>query len=258
MTSRKDERDRLREVREEKQADADARQRQRMVAVYAGAAFVAILVIVGVVIAVSNGGGETSGDAHVSLQSGQTNGVALDERAGTAPPEAEQVDLAQGARAAGCEVRAKLPIEGRSHLSPEAATPRYKTNPPTSGNHIAPPYQQADGAYAQTPGAMNVVHSLEHGRVALQYSDGLSEKDQLELRGLYDSAYSAALFFPNGDMPYEVAVSSWGELLGCSSYRGASTLAAIRSFAGRYQGTAPEPVEAFGPLAGPTFASESS
>jgi len=150
MASREEERDRLREAREEKQADADARQRRRMLAVYSGAGFVAILVIVGVVLAVSSGGGGgASGDAHVSLQSGQTNGIALDERVGTAPSKAKQLDLAQAARAAGCVVRAKLPIEGRSHLPLEAPTPTYKTDPPTSGNHVEPPYQQADGAYAE-------------------------------------------------------------------------------------------------------------
>ncbi len=258
MSSRKEERDRLREAREEKEGEAEVRQRQRLIAAYSAAGFLAILLLVGAVIAFSGGNEDASGNAHVSLQSGQTNGIALDERAGTEPPKAKQTNLKVAAREAGCEVQTKLPIEGRSHLSPEATAPEYATNPPTSGNHVAPPYQQADGAYSDTPGAMNVVHALEHGRLTLQYDGGLTEADQLELRGLYDSAYSAALFFPNEEMPYEVAATSWGEMLGCESYRGAATLDAIRAFGAKYQGTAPEPLEAFGPLAGPTFAGEPS
>ena len=259
MPSRKEERQQLRELREKKEAAQKTGERKRLVAAYSGAGFLAIIIVIGGIIALSGGGGGANGsDAHVSLQSGQTNGVAVDERVGTEPPKAAQADPRLAARAAGCEVRAKLPIEGRSHLPQDAPAPKYKTNPATSGNHVLPPYQQADGTYAETPGAMNVVHSLEHGRVALQYSGDLAEADQLALRGVYDDAYSAALFFPNDEIPYEVAVSSWGEMLGCATYDGAATLDAIRAFGARYQGTSPEPIEAFGPLAGPTFANSPS
>ena len=258
MPSRKEERERLRQLREEKEGEQQRRQRRRVLAAYSGAGFLAILVMVGGIIALSGGSGTSGGDAHVSLQSGQTNGVALDERAGLEPPAVRQPALARAARAAGCEVRTKLPIEGRSHLPQNAPTPQYKTNPPTSGNHVQPPYQQADGAYAETPARMNVVHALEHGRVTLQYSSSLPEADQLTLRGVYDDTFSAALLFPNDEMPYEVAVSSWGEMLGCTTYKGSATLDAIRAFGTEYQGTAPEPIEAFGPLAGPTFAGSGS
>lgn len=229
-----------------------ARRRKRLSAAYSGAAFLAIIPVVVVIVVAASRGGETS-SARISLQSGQTNGVAIDERLGIEPPAVEEPDLAHARQAAGCEVRAKLPIEGRSHLPPGAPAPSYDTNPPTSGNHVTPPFQQADGAYAATPGEMNVVHSLEHGRVAIQYSSALPEEDQLALRGLYDDAYSAALFFPNDKMPYDLAVASWGELLGCFSYQGAATLDTIRAFGAKYQGTAPEPIEAFGPLVGPSF-----
>ncbi|MGD9734145.1 MAG: DUF3105 domain-containing protein [Solirubrobacterales bacterium] len=257
MASRKEERERLRELREEKEAELKARQRKRLLAAYSGGAFLAIIVVVGGIIALAGNSGE-SGSAHVSLQSGQTNGVAVDERYGIEPPPVEQADLHLAATAAGCEVRAKLPIEGRSHLPEDSPAPKYSSNPATSGNHVLPPYQQADGAYAETPQPVSVVHSLEHGRIAVQYSSELPEEDQRALRGVYDNAYSAALLFPNDRMPYEVAVSSWGELLGCFSYQGQATLDAIRAFGARYQGTAPEPVEAFGPLAGPTFAGSSA
>lgn len=105
---------------------------------------------------------------------------------------------------------------------------------------------------------MNIVHALEHGRVTLQYSSDLPEADQLTLRGVYDDAFSAVILFPNDEMPYEVAVSPWGEMLGCKTYKGSATLDAIRAFGAEYQGTAPEPIEAFGPLAGPTFAGSAS
>ena len=258
MASDKENRERLREAREKKEVEEKASERKKLAIAYAGAGLLALLIIgaflFGVVL---KDDGDSGGEAHVALQSGQTNGVELDERAGTKPPPVKQDDLQVAAREADCEVRAKLPIEGRTHLAPEAPTPKYGTTPATSGDHVAPPYMQADGAYAETPEEMNVVHALEHGRLTLQYSSELGEPEQLELRGLYDSAYSAALFFPNEEMPYEVAVSSWGEMMGCESYRGQATLDAIRAFGAEYQGTAPEPLEAFGPLAGPSFAEPS-
>ena len=64
----------------------------------------------------------------------------------------------------------------------------------------------------------------------IQYSPDLPEKNQLELKGLYDTMYGATLLFPNEEMPYEVAATTWTNLLGCKQYKGASTLDAIRAF----------------------------
>ena len=92
----------------------------------------------------------------------------------------------------------------------------------------------------------------------IQYDPSLSEKQQLEIKGLYDTEYAGALLFPNAKMPYEVAATTWTNLLGCKTYKGAITLDAIRDFGrltwGRYGG---EPVDGFGPLDGPTPANPS-
>ena len=64
----------------------------------------------------------------------------------------------------------------------------------------------------------------------IQYSPDLPEKDQLALKGLYDTMYGATLLFPNDNMPYEVAATTWTNLLGCPNYKGAITLDAIRAF----------------------------
>jgi hypothetical protein len=194
------------------------------------------------------------GDAHLNPASGITNGAPLDDRCGTPPPPLDVTNLKQAAREAGCDLRLGLKDEGHQHVT---GSVRYGTNPPTSGNHN--PVPQADGAYLEMPPTTSFVHSLEHGRLEIQYSADLPEEQQLELRGLYDSLYSGALLFPNGDMPYEVAATTWTNLLGCKTYKGAVTLAAIRAFGeqtwGRFGG---EPVDAFGPLTGPTPASPSS
>jgi len=248
---REEERERLRQAREERESSRAKAGKRRLVAVYAVAGVVGLAVVGGIVavIASSSGG---SGDSHINQGSGSTNGVKPDEREGTAPPAVQVANLKQAANRAGCTLRLMLRDEGHEHIAPTAATPGYETDPPTSGPHAEAPFQQADGAYSEMPGEIFLVHSLEHGRLQIQYSPELPEEDQLALKGLYDTLYGGALFFPNSNMDYEVAATAWTNLLGCPEYKGAITLDAIRDFGrqvwGKYGG---EPVNAFN-LKGPT------
>ncbi len=161
-------------------------------------------------------------------------------------------NLQAAAKAAGCKLQLNLKDEGHQHIPVGSKPPEYETNPPTSGNHVEPPYQQADGAYSEMPLEIDIVHSLEHGRMEIQYSPDLSDEDQLALKGLYDTMYGATLLFPNERMPYAVAATTWTNLIGCPTYKGAATLDAIRAFGkqtwGKYGG---EPVAAFA-FTGPT------
>ena len=45
------------------------------------------------------------------------------------------------------------------------------------------------------------VHSLEHGRIEIQYSPDLPEDDQLALKGVFDQQPDGMLLFPNDEMP---------------------------------------------------------
>jgi hypothetical protein len=250
---RKEERERLRQLREERKSRNSKSSRQRLLAVYAAAGAIGLAVIAGVVIVIaSSGGGNGNGGAHINQATGSTNGVAPDERDGTAPAAIKVANLKRAARQAGCVLRLRLKDEGHGHIPPSSSTPDYGTNPPTSGRHAESPYQQADGAYSAMPREIFAVHSLEHGRMAIQYGPDLPGKDQLALKGLYDTMYGGVLLFPNSNMDYAVAATTWTNLLGCREYRGAITLDAIRDFGkatwGRYGG---EPVNAFS-ISGPT------
>jgi len=230
--------------------------RNRLILGYAIASTVVLAIAVAVFVLASGGDddGAPEGDAHINLNAsiGSTNGIEPDNRAGTVAAAAKIANLAAAAKAAGCELRLKLKDEGHDHIPVGSPPPGYKTNPPTSGDHVDPPYQQADGAYAEMPEEIDIVHSLEHGRLEIQYSPDLPEAGQLALKGLYDTMYGATLLFPNEKMPYEVAATTWTNLLGCPTYEGAATLDAIRAFGkatwGRYGG---ESAEAF-PFTGPT------
>jgi hypothetical protein len=251
-----DERERLRQERIAGERGEEGSNRNRLIVGYAIVSIVvlAIAVLVFVLASGDSEGGAAEGEAHINLNAsiGSTNGVEPDSRAGTPPPAVRVSNLAAAAKQAGCILRLHLKDEGHEHIPVGSPPPDYKTNPPTSGPHVEPPYQQADGAYAETPAEIDYVHSLEHGRLEIQYSPKLPEANQLALKGLYDTMYGATLLFPNGKMPYAVAATTWTNLLGCPAYRGASTLDAIRAFGkgtwGKYGG---EPVEAF-PFTGPT------
>lgn len=254
------ERERLRQERIAAEEGEKSSGRNRLIVGYAVVSTVVLVVAVLAFVLIGGGddsssaGGTGDGDAHINLNEevGNTNGVQPDERAGIAPPPPKTTDVKEAAQKANCELRLKLPDEGNTHLPEGADPPNYKTSPPTSGNHVEPPYQQADGAYSEPPEPLNVVHSLEHGRLAIQYSPELPEQDQLELKGLYDTMYGASLLFPNDEMVYEVAATTWTNLLACREYKGAATLDAIRAFGketwGKYGG---EPVFAF-TFTGPT------
>lgn len=248
------ERDRLRQERIEAE-EKDARSgSNRLIVTYAIVTTVVLAAAVLIFVLVSGGSDSESGEAHINVNQamGNSNGVQPDDRAGIVPARTKVFGLDQAAKAAGCKVELQLEDEGSEHLPQNSPLPNYKTNPPTSGNHVEPPYQQADGAYSQEPSELDVVHSLEHGRMAIEYSPELPEKAQLELKGLYDTMYGATLLFPNDKIPYDVSAATWTNLIGCKTYKGAATLDAIRAFGretwGKYGG---EPVEAF-TFTGPT------
>ncbi len=249
----REKRERLRKEREAAEQADDRSGRNRLIVGYSIAG-VAVLVVAVVIVVIATGGSASGGDAHINLNEsiGSTNGVQPDDREGTPPPTVKVSKLAVAAKKAGCVLKLKLKDEGHEHIPQASSTPKYGTNPPTSGPHVEPPFQQADGAYREMPREIDFVHTLEHGRMEIQYSPRLPEKDQLALKGLYDTMYGATLLFPNTKMPYRVAATTWTNLIGCPQYRGAITLDAIRDFGketwGRYGG---EPARGFA-FTGPT------
>jgi Protein of unknown function (DUF3105) len=246
--SSKSERERRRAERLAAEQAAASAERRRLLIGYVVAGVLTLAVVVGLFIVITSGGddGNQVGGkdipeaAHIQVDSGFLHELTPDGREGTPPPELQQGDLQIAAKEAGCELQLDLTDEGADHITKEADIPDYKTDPPTSGNHH--PEQLADGAYSAEPELWWAVHSMEHGRVLIHYSPDLPEADQLALKGVFDQRSAGVLLFPNSEMPWDVAVTAWTQLMGCPKYEGAATLDAIRDFRDTYIGLGPEPL----------------
>jgi hypothetical protein len=252
LASRREERERRRQARLEAERREAATARRRQLVGYAVAGLLGAAVLAGLVVVIASGGGggtdpaiEAAPNAHINTDFGVAQGIEPDNREGTPPPALAQGDLEVAAQAAGCELRLELADEGAEHSTGEEGGD-YDTRPPTSGDHFgsneAAAGAAADGAYRETPPIGRAVHSLEHSRVEIQYRPDLDEEAQLALKGVFDESPGGVLLFPNADMPYAVAATSWTRLIGCERYRGAATLDAIRDFRDLYRGQGPEPV----------------
>jgi hypothetical protein len=230
MSSRQEEKERRRQERLAAEQAAQRSRESRKRAGIALGALVAVAAVVFVLVAAVSGGDEGAN---------QTVGDV-------AVPAVRITDLDEAARAAGCRVRTHRE-EGRDHVAPETQV-RYRTNPPTSGDHL--PVAAQDGIYAQgqAPDTKASVHSLEHGRINIQYRSGTSVERVNQLETLFDEEVQGvpgyrSLLFENGtDMPYAVAATAWGYSLTCPEFND-RVFDAIRAFREERQGKGPEIVD---------------
>jgi hypothetical protein len=151
--------------------------------------------------------------------------------------------LPAAAKAAGCTVQ-NPPEQGAAHEQREFTEADYNSNPPTSGTHF--PTWYPDGVYAPgtTPELGQLVHALEHGRIEIQYKPGTPAETVGRLQRLYDGldgGYHILLFENATKMPYEVAATAWGHLLGCPRMND-QVFDALRAFRRNYVDKGPETV----------------
>src|SRR5437773_2781776 len=108
MATRKEEKERLRQLRIEAEQRDKAAQRRRLMVGYALAGLIGLVVVAGVAVLVtSSSGGGAQGASHVNPinpaggGSGSVNGVPLDNRTGTPPPKPKVTNLDTAAKQAG-------------------------------------------------------------------------------------------------------------------------------------------------------------
>jgi hypothetical protein len=235
VSSRKEEKEARRAERlAREREELEAAHRRRRYAIIVGGAL-GIAVVAGVVLAFAAGGGSGGTDSAGGLPSPKQQFAG-----GIDPPPQQVTELDQAAKDAGCILKNPV-IEGRTHIPPDQKV-TYKTNPPTSGNHD--PVPADDGVYSRPMTALETrhfVHTLEHGRIELQYDPTLPKHQLDQLGGLFNEDPYHMVLLPNRKMPYQIAATAWGHLIGCEKVND-KTFDALRAFRDRYRDQGPEQV----------------
>lgn len=232
MSSRQEEKERRRQERLalEQQEASSAARRRRLGIVFGTLLAVAAVAALVVVIASGGGGGGNGNDAGDDGGPGDVGVEAV-----PIPPQ-RTANLEEAAKDAGCVVR-NLPNYGRDHTE-ESVT--YRSNPPTSGPHH--PIPASDGTYAKgdTPDVGTLVHSLEHGRIHLQYKPGTPDAQVGRLVSLFEEREAYVLLYENTtEMEHAVAASAWRHLIGCPRFND-QVWDALRAFRDQWTLKAPE------------------
>jgi len=229
----KEQRRQERVAREEAERKSAAR-RKRLQLVFGGLLTVALLGGA-VAVFVFALGGSSEGAGEPTQPSDAAAAVEL-------PPQ-QTSDLQVAARTAGCKVT-HPEIGGATHETKEFTAADYQTNPPTSGNHTPDWYE--DGIYAPggVPDLGKLVHTLEHGRIDVQYKPGTPEADVAKLEALLaesEQGYHMLLFENTTGMDAAVAATAWGHSVTCPTMSD-DVLDVLRTFRASYIDKGPEAV----------------
>lgn len=123
-----------------------------------------------------------------------------------------------------------------NHVPPAS----YKVNPPAGGNHDPSPAPAGKYEQANAPSDAKVVHSLEHGYVAIWHQPGLPKEDLDIVTKVFERYENDVLVLPRASLPKEtkVAATAWGERLLCQN----AELGPLTDFVARYRNEGPEKV----------------
>jgi hypothetical protein len=229
MSSRQEEKEqRRRERLAAEEAQRSSASRRRRLQIVFGAVLVVLLVGAGTALAVGLLGSD-SGSSEVP-------------KGGSDIPSQQQGDEKKAAAAAGCTLKEDLPNEGATHEDKTFTEKDYKQNPPTSGPHF--PQWADDGIYdpGQEPQLGMLVHTLEHGRIDIQYKPGTPKQTIAQLETLYksmDGGHHLVMFQNPTKMPYAVAATAWDNMLGCPTMN-PKVFDAIRTFREKHIDQGPE------------------
>jgi hypothetical protein len=237
VASRQEEKEARRQerlAREQKDASAAARRKRLQLT---GGAVLGLLVIAVAVFAIASALGG-SGNDETQAKPPPSGDVAAAKL-----PAQQTSDYEAAAKAAGCTL-ANPAYEGAGHEERDFKPSDYKTNPPTSGVHF--PNWYDDGIYAPgtTPKLGMLVHTLEHGRINVQYKKGTpaATVKQLEaLLGEQNDGYHMLLYENTTGMTPQIAATAWTHSLSCPSMND-KVFDALRTFRARYIDKGPEKV----------------
>jgi hypothetical protein len=236
MASKQEEKERRRQERMEAERREQTKAKRLRLVQLVVAGILVLAIGTGAVIALVGGG--DGGDVDAA-----TPTVPADTESDVAIPEQEEEDLEAAVEAAGCEL-GTFTSEGQQHVADDEQV-EYGTNPPTSGPHYATPAQ--DGVYeaGNSPQPESWVHTLEHGRIVLQYAPGTEPMRVGQLTALFNEPnqdrpqYHMVLMENTTEMEFAVAAVAWENYVGCPEFND-EIWDAFRAFRDQFTDQAPE------------------
>ncbi|MDP9402480.1 MAG: DUF3105 domain-containing protein [Actinomycetota bacterium] len=123
-----------------------------------------------------------------------------------------------------------------NHVAPSS----YEVNPPAGGNHDPSPAPAGNYEQATVPPDARVVHSLEHGYVAIWHRPGLPKEDMDLITNVFGRYENDVLVLPRASLPADtkVAATAWGERLLCRNVEQGP----LTEFVKKYRNEGPEKI----------------
>jgi hypothetical protein len=109
---------------------------------------------------------------------------------------------------AGCTFQVAPALEGiHSIRNPGGMSPKWNTDPPTSGPHYAVP--AIFGIYEEELEPARVVHNLEHGGIFILYGEEVPDSTVDQLRTFYDDHKTGTIMAPLNRLGDKFALGAW-------------------------------------------------
>jgi len=122
----------------------------------------------------------------------------------------EQIEFEKKVETISLEGKVKeFPIEGREHISARDNV-SYKTNPPTSGDHLAE--AKTWGVYSDEIDDKAAVHGLEHGGIWISYKD-ISDDEIQFLKEIGKNNSQSVIVSPRSENEDKIVIASWGKMM---------------------------------------------
>ena len=137
---------------------------------------------------------------------------------------------------AGCTLQVAPALVGvHSITDPSKTSPKWNTDPPTSGPHYAIP--AIFGIYDQQLEMARVVHNLEHGGIYILYGKAVPARTVDKLRSFYEGHQTGTIMAPLDRLGDTFALGAWvvdgsthnGFLAKCTNFNNAAVSTFFRS-----------------------------
>jgi Protein of unknown function (DUF3105) len=111
-------------------------------------------------------------------------------------------------KSAGCTFQVAPALEGVHSIQDSGGTsPKWNTDPPTSGPHYGIP--AIFGIYNEELEMARVVHNLEHGGIYILYGKDVPDSTVDELRSFYESHKTGTIMAPLNRLGDKFALGAW-------------------------------------------------